>query len=106
VGSLTATRQTAPMTQPAVATEVHEPLDVHVDLTTKVTFDLEVLVDAFADPLDVGLVEIVSTLALRDTRSDADRSRRCIAAQSPCVSDLEGRRLRYVPFRSYPCRCL
>jgi hypothetical protein len=68
VGSLTATRQTAPMTQPAVATEVHEPLDVHVDLTTKVTFDLEVLVDAFADPLDVGLVEIVSTLALRDTR--------------------------------------
>ena len=60
------------MAEPAVATEVHEPLDVHVDLTTKVTFDLEVLVDAFADPLDVGLVEILSTLALRDTRSLAN----------------------------------
>jgi hypothetical protein len=69
VGSLTATRQPAPMTEPAVATEVHQPLDVHVDLTTKVAFDLEVLVDALADLLDVGLVEIVSTLALRNPRS-------------------------------------
>ncbi len=60
------------MTKASVATEVHEPLDVHVDLTTKVTFDLEVLVDAFADPLDVSLVEIVSSLAVRDTRNLAN----------------------------------
>jgi len=60
------------MTEPAVATEVHEPLDVHVDLATKVTFDLEVLVDTLADPLDVGLVEVVCTLALRNTRSLAN----------------------------------
>jgi hypothetical protein len=64
VGSLTTTRQTAPMAESAVAAEVHEPLNVHVDLTTKVTFDLEVLVDALADPLDIGLIEIVSALAL------------------------------------------
>jgi hypothetical protein len=56
------------MAEAPIATEVHEPLDVHVDLTTKVTLDLEVLVDALTDPLDVGLVEFVSTLALRDTR--------------------------------------
>jgi hypothetical protein len=67
VGSLTATRQPAPMTEPAVATEVHQPLDVHVDLTTKVAFDLEVLVDALADLLDVGLVAI--TVCFRPGRS-------------------------------------
>jgi hypothetical protein len=58
--------------EPAVATEVHEPLDVHVDLTTKVTFDLEVLVDAIADPSDVIFVELVSTFALGNTRSFAN----------------------------------
>ncbi len=56
------------MAEPTVAAEIHEPLDVHVDLATKVTFDLEVLVDTLADPLDVSLVEIVSALALRDAR--------------------------------------
>ena len=60
------------MTESAVATEIHEPLDVHVDLTTKVTFDLEVLINALADSLDVSLVEIVSALALRDTRTFAN----------------------------------
>ncbi len=54
------------MAEPSVAAEVHEPLDVHVDLTTKVTFDLEVLVDAIADLSDVILVELVSTFALRE----------------------------------------
>jgi hypothetical protein len=68
VSSLAANRQTTPMTKPAVTTEVHEPLDVHVDLTTKVAFDLEVLVDALADPLDIGLIEIVRTLVVRNTR--------------------------------------
>jgi hypothetical protein len=68
VGSLASNRQTAPMTEAAIATEVHQSLDVHVDLTSKVAFDLEVLVDAFADSLDVCLVEILSTLALRNAR--------------------------------------
>ena len=52
------------MAEPTIATEVHESLDMHVDLATKVTFDLEVLVDALADFLDVVLVEILGTLAL------------------------------------------
>ena len=72
VSSLAATRKAAPVAEPTVATEIHQSLDVHVDLTTKVTFDLEVLVDAFADPLHIGFVELVSSLALWDTRSLAN----------------------------------
>jgi hypothetical protein len=72
VGPLTATRQAAPMAKPTIATEVHEPLDVHVDLAPEVTLDLEIQVDALADLLDVVFVEIVGSLALRDTRRRAN----------------------------------
>jgi hypothetical protein len=72
MGPLTATRQAAPMAEPTIATEVHEPLDVHVDFAPQVAFDLEVLVDALTDLLDVVLVEIVCSLALRNTRCRAN----------------------------------
>ena len=55
------------MAKPTVATEIHEPLDVHVDLATKVTLDLEVLVDALANLLHVVVIEILGTLALGDS---------------------------------------
>ncbi len=60
------------MTQPAVTTEIHESLDVHVDLATKVTLDLEVLVDALADSLHVRVVEVLCALALRNLCNLAD----------------------------------
>jgi hypothetical protein len=72
MGSLAATRETAPMPETAVTTEIHESLDVHVDLATKVTLDLEVLVDALADLLDVGVIEILGAFALGDTGDLAD----------------------------------
>src|SRR5713226_3356728 len=37
------------MSQPTVAAEIHQPLDVHSDLTPQVAFDHVIAVDHFAD---------------------------------------------------------
>src|SRR3978361_1284155 len=49
VGTLTTHRQTAAMTQAAIAAEVHQTLDVDADFTTKIALDQIVAVDDFAD---------------------------------------------------------
>src|SRR6476619_2974782 len=49
MGALAAHRQTAAMSQAAIAAEVHQPLDVDADLTTEIAFDHIVAVDHFAD---------------------------------------------------------
>src|SRR4030088_2415291 len=49
MGALTAHRQSAAMTQAAIAAEVHQTLDVHAGLATQVAFDQIVAVDHFAD---------------------------------------------------------
>src|ERR1700733_15211775 len=49
MGALTAHRQSAAMTQAAIAAEVHQPLDVHAGLATQVAFDQIVAVDHFAN---------------------------------------------------------
>ena len=41
LGTLTADRQTTTMTQAAIATQVHQALDLHVDFATQVTFNDE-----------------------------------------------------------------
>src|SRR4051794_15630060 len=49
MGALTAHRQSAAMTQAAIAAEIHQTLDVHAGLATQVAFDQIVAVDHFAD---------------------------------------------------------
>src|SRR6202012_465503 len=49
VGALTAHRQSAAMTQAAIAAEVHQTLDVHAGLAAKVALHPIVAVDHFAD---------------------------------------------------------
>src|SRR3978361_1092216 len=49
VGTLTAHRQTAAMTQAAIAAEVHQTLDVDAHFTAQVALDEIVAVDDFAD---------------------------------------------------------
>jgi hypothetical protein len=78
MGALTTDGQATTVTQATVATEVHEPLDVHRDLTTKVAFDLEVLIDALTDRADVVLVEIVRLLVGGDARDPTDLVRAVI----------------------------
>src|SRR4051794_40310656 len=49
VRALAADRQALAMAKPAVAGEVHQPLDVHRGLAAKVTFDIVIAVDRLAD---------------------------------------------------------
>jgi len=64
---LPANRQTAPVPQAPVATDVHEAFDVHGDFGSQSTFDLEVAFD-----LTTKLVHIVVIEVLRaPTRVDA-----------------------------------
>lgn len=84
------------MSKPAVTTEIHEALDVHRDLALEVTFNLEVLVDALANLLDLCLIELFGSLVLRnpsdftdllrDVRTDAvnvlERDHRVLTARN------------------------
>jgi hypothetical protein len=47
--ALTADRQPLAMPQSAIATEIHQPLDVHRDLPSEIALDSIVAVDEFAD---------------------------------------------------------
>ena len=49
MGALAADRKPAAMTQPAVAAEVHQPLDVHGRLAPEIALDHVVAVDHLAD---------------------------------------------------------
>src|SRR5258705_11829339 len=49
MGALTTHRQSAAMTQAAIAAEIHQPLDVHASLTPQVALDHIVAVDHLAD---------------------------------------------------------
>ena len=61
VTQLAANGQAATMTQPSVATDLHEALDVLRNLAVQVTFDGEVLVDVFADLLQIVFGDILDT---------------------------------------------
>src|SRR6202049_4379584 len=49
MGALAAHRQSAAMTQAAIAAEIHQTLDVHAGLATQVAFDQIVAVDHFTN---------------------------------------------------------
>src|SRR5437868_3924335 len=66
VGPLTAHRQTATMTQAAIATEVHQALDVDADFTTQIALDHIVAVDHFADLEHFGVAELIDATIHRD----------------------------------------
>ena len=52
------TGKPAAMTQPAVAAEVHQPLDVHRDLAPEIALDDEVAVDDVANLADLGVGQL------------------------------------------------
>ena len=61
LGPLPIHRETFPMPKSAITSQVHETLDVHGDLTTKVTLNFDILVDGFTNPGDFRFREILST---------------------------------------------
>src|ERR1700759_1026679 len=58
VSALAADRQALAVTQAAVATEVHQALDVHRHFAAQVALDEIVAVDGFADLDDLGFGEV------------------------------------------------
>src|SRR3954463_11097089 len=66
MGALTAHRQTAAMTQAAIAAEVHQTLDVDADFTAKVTLHHVVAIDHFADLQHFLVGELRDAAILRD----------------------------------------
>src|SRR3984885_9306397 len=66
MGALTAHRQSAAMTQAAVAAEIHQPLDVDAGLATKIALDDVVAVDHFADLQDLLIAQLADAAILGD----------------------------------------
>src|SRR3546814_1019289 len=70
--SLPVNRQTAPMTQPAIGAEIHQPLDVHRDLTPQIALDRVVAVDRLTDLDHLVLGQIADAALDRDADPPAD----------------------------------
>src|ERR1700755_1058580 len=66
VRALAADRKAPAMAKPAVAGEVHQPLDVHRGLAAKVALDRELLVDRFADVQHLLVGEVLDPLFRRN----------------------------------------
>src|SRR3954453_14561463 len=62
VRALAADRKALAMAKPAVAGEIHQPLDVHRGLAAKVALDTMVLIDRFADVQHLLVGEVLDAL--------------------------------------------
>src|SRR5438270_11670627 len=67
VRALAADRQAPPMAKPAVAGEVHQPLDVHRGVAAKVALDAVIAVDGLADVEHFLVGEVLDPLFGRDS---------------------------------------
>src|SRR6478672_2582081 len=72
VRALATDRKAPAMAKPAVAGEVHQPLDVHRGLAAKVALDRVVLVDRLADVEHLLVGEILDALFRRDAERLGD----------------------------------
>src|SRR5206468_1469800 len=79
VRTLTARRQTLAVTQPAVAAQVHQALDVHRHLAAEVTLDLVGVLDDLADLARLVLGEVLGAGGEVDARLGDDVVRGLVA---------------------------
>jgi hypothetical protein len=98
MSSLTSDGKPAPVPEPTIATEVHEALDVHSDLSPEVSFNLEVLVDALSDLTDVSVVELLCPLVLGEP-SHLTNLRRAMRADA--INILKGDHEMLTPGKIY-----
>src|SRR5215212_9681759 len=57
-GALPVDRQIPPVPDPTVAADLHQPLDVEVDLAPQIAFHRVLTVDDLADPVDLFLGQV------------------------------------------------
>src|SRR4029078_4973584 len=55
--ALATNRQATAVAMAPVASDVHEPLDVHCDLGAQRALDAEILLDRLTQPIDIGVVQ-------------------------------------------------
>src|SRR6476646_9953791 len=72
VRALAADRQAPAMAKPAVAGEVHKPLDVHCCFATEIAFDRVVLVDRLTNVQHLLVGEVLDALFRRDSQLLSD----------------------------------
>ena len=63
MGTLAAHRQAAAVPKPAIVAGIHEPLDVHGDITAEVALDHVVAIDHFTGREDLGVCQLVDPAA-------------------------------------------
>ena len=67
LGALTTDRETDTMTDPAIATDVHQSLDVHLDGRTELTLNLVFLIDEVTDKCHLLIVPVSDLDVVVDT---------------------------------------
>jgi hypothetical protein len=75
VRALTVDGEATAVTKTAVATEVHQALDVQLNFALEIAFDAVLGLEEIADTLDLGLREFLGLLLRRDIRALADLAR-------------------------------
>ena len=79
VRALSVDRKATTMTEAAVATEVHQTLDVHLDFAAEIAFDAVLGLEQLADALDLVFRQLFGLLGRWDVRTRADLSRERMA---------------------------
>ena len=72
MGALTMNGQAATMTQAAIATEIHQPLNVHRNFTPQIALNRELSVNGFADLQNLAVGELIDAPVSRDFDALAD----------------------------------
>jgi hypothetical protein len=59
MGPLTPDGQRPPMPKTPVASKIHEPFNIHIDFTSQITLDLDVVINNFSDIGNLFLGQII-----------------------------------------------
>ena len=76
MGTLSANRQAAAMTVPAIGADFDEPLDVHRDVFAEIAFDVATLFNDLADAVHLLFVEVADLFGRLDLRRTENLFRR------------------------------
>ena len=87
--ALTARRHAPPMSHTAIASDVHQALDVHCDFATEVTLDPHLFVDDFANPVDF----VIGQIPDARVRAHIRALEQLLAGMEPDAEDIGQRRL-------------
>src|SRR5262245_42933085 len=71
--TLAAHRQTAAVAKPAIAADIHQPLDIHLHAFAQVAFDIALFIDDVADTVQFVFAQVANFRIDADLRFTQDR---------------------------------